>query len=74
MNINSRLAKLEARHAPARRLVVAYADQTDPAELEALRRDPGVTLLVVEYVDSKPRSTYTDGNYSFTVGIDVGKI
>lgn len=50
-NHKNRLAQLEKKQAPARRIVVRYADQTDPAELEALRNDPDITLLIVEYVD-----------------------
>jgi hypothetical protein len=47
------LAKLEEKQQAPRRIVVRYADQTDPAELEALGRDESITLLVVRYEDRK---------------------
>jgi hypothetical protein len=52
-NHKNRLKKLEDKQQAPRRIVVRYADQTDPAELEALGRDESVTLLVVRYEDRK---------------------
>jgi hypothetical protein len=54
-NHKNRLSKLEAQNRPPRRIVVRYAEQTDPAELEALRKDENIILLVVTYEDRKPQ-------------------
>lgn len=55
-NHKTRLQQLEKKaliHAP--RIVVAYADQTDPARMAELKAqsetDPNMTLVIVEYVD-----------------------
>ncbi len=50
-NFEKRIEKLEARSAPPREIVVRYEDKTTPEELDALRADPGVILLVVKYDD-----------------------
>jgi hypothetical protein len=51
MTLKNRLQQLEKQSAPARRIVVRYTEQADPAELDALRSDPAVTLILVEYAD-----------------------
>lgn len=59
MSHKSRLAKLEAKHAPkaATRVKVVYADQIAPGELEAMRNDATIgALVIIEYADMQPVS------------------
>lgn len=96
-NHNSRLAKLETKHAPAVKQYIcmyykgqeaAGFDVTDSdgrnsqhfatrAELDAFDSRPDVDLLVIviKYAsETQPVSTFKQGDYSFTVGVDASQI
>jgi hypothetical protein len=87
MTLKNRLAKLEAAKVTKRapRMIVRNAEGEyseggkviTEAEYPALASDPvnDVTLIVVRYAsEAQPVSTLTNGDYSFTVGIDLTEI
>lgn len=54
--LKSRLTKLEAKQAPAPRVVVRYADQITAEERAELGSDPTVTLVIIEYANKEKQN------------------